>query len=75
MGFALITAVGDEDGRVYFDAVYDNDMKVLFNARPEATRAWLLDRPELHNSTSVCYGDTRELVSVPDYFEGKRFKK
>jgi hypothetical protein len=54
-------------GRLYFDAVLDNDMKPLFNDTPEKTRAWLEERPELHNKVSVCTGESLHLISVDGY--------
>jgi hypothetical protein len=58
----------DEDGgRRFLDAVLDNDMKILFNDSPEKTRAWLLERPEVHDHVSVGQGETMHLISVNGY--------
>lgn len=54
---------GDE---MYFDAILDGRMNVLFNATPEECKDWLSEHttgPDVR----VCVGKTMELLTVNEY--------
>lgn len=51
---------------MYFDAVLDEHMGVLFNGPPEDTKKWL-EENETDNSVRVCIGTSLALVTVPEY--------
>ena len=57
---------------MYFDAVLDTDMQVLFNGTPEETKKWLESRSEemLSHITCVVDGKTLRSMSVLEYLGG-----
>jgi hypothetical protein len=68
VGYSIIRMVGNENSVTYFDAVLDNDMKVLFNGIPEDTKQWLRENPGMQDF-SVCIGKTMHLVSAREYLD------
>ena len=60
----------DKDGRVFFDAILDNNtMKIVFKEHPRLVNAYLRwEIPMVRwENYSVCYGKNMTLVSVQTY--------
>jgi hypothetical protein len=52
---------------MYFDAVLDENMNVLFNGTPDETKKWLEENEVDDNTVRVCIGTSMAIVTTLEY--------